>query len=261
MINIKPTHLMQWLVTGALIIILFTESGHACTQSEMDEIARVSSLMREFTFMHAKCTSIGSNSARSSCWKENQLSAEDLKKYSTIDSEYSSFLASCRWDSIKYNLGNFRQSFSFECEAFKSFENIEETSRYKEIGRIMADSALQCAINSKESEWFEEKRATLREFMWKIVKRDSEASVGNRKNAGRLLGVWRDYFALGAESNDSLSIASSIHASDAEWVNWTMFLDYLRGHLVSWRSSLFPNRDNIDLTAKQYGLSISKLTK
>lgn len=258
----KPfSQLRIWLVAGCSITIFSSGPAIACSQSKMDEISRTSKQIREFSTENSKCTSIGQNSARSICWQKTPLTTEALDKYKFLDQQYSSLLSSCKWDSIKYNLGNFRQSFGFECEAFRTFTDIEVPSRYKDLDRIMADAALQCAINSKSSESFEEKRTELREFMSKVAERDYSSTLNRRSNTGRLLGVWRDYFSLGSESNDSLSIANSIHSNDVEWRSWTMFLENLRRHLVSWRGSLFPSRDTVDLTAKQYGLSVSKLTK
>lgn len=245
---------------GCTIAIFSSPPSDACPQSIMDEISRTSKLMGEFLTANSKCTSIGANSDRSRCWQKNPLTTEELDTYKSLDDKYVTLLTSCKLDSIKYNLGNFRQSFGFECDATELFSDINESSRYRD-DRIMADAALQCAINSKGTELFEEKRAELRELISTIVERNYGQTSERKNKTGRLLGVWRDYFSLGAESHDSSSIASSIHSNDIEWESWTMFLVELRRHLVSWRGSLFPNRDTTSITSKQYDLSVSKLTK
>lgn len=245
---------------GCTIALFSSSPSDACPQSTMDEISRTSKLMGEFLIANSKCTSIGANSNRSICWQKNPLTIEALDTYNSLNEKYASLLTSCRWDSIKYNLGNFRQSFGFECDAIELFSDINVSSRYRD-DRIMADAALQCAINSKGTELFEEKRAELRELIPTIVQRNYGHTSERKNKTGRLLGVWRDYFSLGSESGDSSSIANSIHSNDIEWESWTMFLEELRRHLVSWRGSLFPNRDTASITSKQYDLSVSKLTK
>ncbi|WP_162884062.1 hypothetical protein [Pseudomonas protegens] len=246
------------LLTSSMILGIPNSHASACTQSEMDEISKASKSMKEVLFNHSICTSIGANSQRSQCWLNNPLTTEEHQAYIEVENKYASFLASCEWDSIKYNLGNFRQAFGFECEAFDAFVSIKDSPRYKDLDRIKAESALQCASNSQRSELFDKKRALLGEFIKGAVKRSSESS--NRKTTGRLLSVWRDYFVLGSSTKDSLSVANSIHSSDSEWENWKLFLEPLRMQLASWRNSLFPDRHNIKTTAKQYEISVSKLT-
>lgn len=256
----SPHQLKKIIGLGCTIAIFYSPPSDACSQPTMDEISRTSKLMGEFMTANSKCTSIGANSDRSLCWQKNPLTTEALDTYNSLNEKYISLLTSCRWDSIKYNLGNFRQSFGFECDAFELFSDINASSRYRD-DRIMADAALQCAINSKGTELFEEKREKFRKFIPTIVQRNYGHTSERKNKTGRLLGVWRDYFSLGSDSDDSSSIASSIHSNDIEWENWTMFLEELRRHLVSWRGSLFPNRDTISITSKQYDISVSRLTK
>lgn len=255
----KPIKLTAYFFLAPYITLsmFISTSTNACSQTDMDEISLTSKSMKQLVSSHSKCASIGTNAARSQCWSRAPLSDEDHKKYTEIESKYYSLLSTCEWDSIKYNLSNFRQAFGFECDAFDSFVEIKEPSRFESLNRIMAESALQCAINSKETQLFNEKKAQLGEFISITVKRNAESS--NRTNTGRLLAVWRDYFALGSPSNDSLTIARSITNSDNEWASWTSFLEPLRRHLSSWRNSLFPDRHNINSTAKQYELSSTKL--
>lgn len=257
--NISLSFVLRWLVAAGLVFMLATGSAYACSQQDLNGISLASRSMVKFSLGYSKCTSIGENSARSKCWQENPLTTEMLEKYRNIEGEYYSFITSCRLDSIRYNLGNFKQSFGFECEAFDVFGEIEAPASFKGLDSIMAGAALQCAINSQGTIKFEEKKKSLRDFILGAVGRNLESS--DKKKKGRLLGVWRDYFALNSSSSDSLSIANSIHASEIEWESWTMFLQPLRGHLVSWRGALFPDRQNISTTARQYALSVSKLSK
>ncbi|WP_397453228.1 hypothetical protein [Pseudomonas sp. NA-150] len=244
---------------SALSLFLMMGSAYGCSQVEKDGIFRTSKLMQDLTVKYSKCTAIGSNVARSACWKQNSLPADGVEAFNTIDSQYSSFLLSCEMDSIKYNLGNFRQSFGHECEAFISFQDIDNKSRYKNLTQVMADSALQCAKSSKDSTQFGDDLGTLRSFISEAV--HYKTNGADRVAIGRLLGIWRDYFALHANSANSLSIAKSIQDNDVEWLSWTAFLESLRRHLISWQSALFPHRDNINITVQQYNLSTSKLSK
>lgn len=253
--------LKAWFTICYAVTVCYASSATACTQSNMDEVSRASELMREFLAKNSICTSIGTNSNRARCWQKSPLTTEELGNYKALDFQYASSLATCNWDSIRYNLGNFRQSFGFECEAFSAFSDIKDLSRYRDIKRMMADAALQCAINSKNTDSFDDKRVQLRDFVAEAINSYTNNSAEQRSSTGRLLGIWRDYFSLGTESSDSTTIAKSIHSSDDEWKTWTSFLEGLRKHLISWRGSLFPNKNDINVTARQYGLAISKLTK
>lgn len=236
-----------------LILMTQTSLAMACDQDIYNSIANSNSTIEKLKKKY-RCARVPDNSTRSKCWRENAISDVDRASLDEAYYALNNAIEKCDFDRVRFNLGDYKQSFGDSCGAVDLFNALVKNSSRKNLTSVLANAVLQC---SKDSVAENENGMPLNKAHQTL--RNLAESTNDPDQKRKVLSAWRDLFALNVQTSDAEAVSQQIRDNKTHLIFWPSFLQHARTVLMGRRNQLFPKPDDLSTTAQQYYLLSTKL--